>query len=83
MRMSVDVIYASHLKPGDVYAGKINPSAPTRPVQPCAAAYCLSGVEAYTDDQGVTWMRLDPGIPGLGNLTPVRAAAQVLVIRRW
>ena len=56
---SIDVIYALHMKPGDLYAGeKINPDASTIPVQPFARAHCLSAVTPYTDD-GAKMLRLE------------------------
>lgn len=75
---SVDVIYARHLEPGDLFAGEVCPQAPTRPVQPFAAACTLTEVSTYSSD-GVTWMRLEAS-HGLG-LSPLKASQQVLVIR--
>ena len=79
MAMSVDVIYALHLKPGDLYAGDVVPDAPTRPVQPWVAAHKITAVDTYKTD-GRTWMRLTAG---QFELTPVAASTQVLVIRAW
>lgn len=76
---SVDVIYALHLKPGDLYAGKVDMSAATTPVQPFARAHMLTAVTPYTDDGGCKMLRLEAS-HGLG-ITPVRATMQVLVIR--
>lgn len=73
------MIYALHLKPGDLYAGKVDASAPTRPVQPFARAHELTAVTPYTDDAGTRMLRLEAG-HGLG-INPVRATMQVLVIR--
>ena len=77
---SVDVTSACHLKPGDRYAGDVNPDAPTRPVQPFAAACLLTDVEMCTDDDGVKWMHLSTTHGRV--LTPVRYTTWVLVIRR-
>jgi hypothetical protein len=43
--MHVNVKYAAQIKPGDWFAGTVNPHAPTRPCQPCAAAMRVRHVE--------------------------------------
>ncbi len=77
-RLCVEVIYAANLKPGDLYAGRVVPDAPTRPVQPMAAAMTLTRVTKVTRDDGRKWIALDAGRLGL---TSVLASSQVLVIR--
>ena len=75
---AIEVVYALHMKPGDLYAGKIVPDAPTRPVQPFAAAHRLTEVTPYADDEGVKWLRLEAGpLP----ISPVRTTSKVILIR--
>ena len=81
MSMSVDVIYALHLKPGDLWAGIVDRNAPTTPVQPFAAAIPVTTVDTVTDEAGAKWQHVN-SIGELGGCTPVPAAMQVLVIRR-
>ena len=76
---SVDVIYALHMKPGDLYAGKINPDVPTIPLQPFARAHCLSAVTPYIAEDGDKMLHLEAG--GC-ELEPIRTTMQVLLIRR-
>lgn len=73
----IDVVYAASLKPGDLYAGNVQPDAPTRPVQEFAAAWKLASVERFKVD-GRTWIR--PASASF-ELTPVPAVTQCLVIR--
>lgn len=80
MSMSVDVIYALHMKPGDLWAGIVDPGAPTRPVQPFAAAIPVTRVDTVTLD-GAKWQHVNV-LCGLPRYTPVRTTSQVLVIRR-
>jgi hypothetical protein len=75
---SVDVAYAASMKPGDLYAGDVNPAAPTRPVQVFAAAHRLTEVAPYAAGGGRQMLRLRAGALAL---TPVPAASQVLIIR--
>ena len=75
--LSVDVIYALHLKPGDLYAGDVDRNAPTRPVQTWAAAHRITEEGEFKTDER-TWMRLTSS---MGELDPVPASRQVLVIR--
>lgn len=42
--MHIDVIYACHVKIGDVVAGRVEPTAPTRPVQPMAHAMTVQNI---------------------------------------
>jgi hypothetical protein len=74
----IDVIHAARMKPGDLFAGIISPDAPTTPVQTWAAALTLATITPYTDDNGRRMLALSAGC---GELTPVPAATQVLVIR--
>lgn len=78
--MRVDVIYAAHIKPGDLYAGRVDKNAPTRVVQPIARAIPVDRVETgFLDGQKV--VRVNP-IAGLAReLTPIPYSMQVLVIR--
>lgn len=50
--MYVDVKYAAQVKPGDWFAGTVNPSAPTRPCQPCASAMRVRDVEVTPAPEG-------------------------------
>jgi hypothetical protein len=75
---SVEVAYAAQMKPGDLYAGDVDPAAPTRPVQVFAAAHRLTGITPYADGQGRRMLHLQAGVL---TLTPVAAAGQVLLIR--
>jgi len=83
MNPSLDVIYAANLQPGDWWAGNFLPDAPTRPVQPWARAHRVAAVRSYTGADGGRWMAVTPAgaMAEFGELTPVRAATQVLVIR--
>jgi hypothetical protein len=78
MSMSVDVIYALALKPGDWYAGTVDKDAPTRQVQPFARAHRVESVESWMGEDGWKWLTITSGPFAL---TPVKAASQVLVIR--
>jgi hypothetical protein len=73
----VDVVHAGNMKPGDLYAGDVNPDAPTRPVQEFATAHRLTEVTRYTEG-GRQMLALQAGQV---TLTPVPAATQVLLIR--
>lgn len=75
---SIDVVYAVNMKPGDLFAGKIAPDAPTRPVQTWANALELASITPYTDEAGVRMLHLKSAS---FDLTPIPAAARVLVIR--
>jgi hypothetical protein len=75
---SIDVVYAANMKPGDLYAGDVNPDAPTRPVQTFAAAHKLASVERFRADDGRPWVRLRSAS---FELSPVPAVTQCLVIR--
>ena len=59
MSMSVEVIYALHLKPGDLWAGLVNREAPTTPVQPFAAAHLVNTVDTITDEAGAKWQHVN------------------------
>ena len=76
--MELDVIYARALKPGDLWAGIVDPHAPTRPVQNFAHAMRLTDVELVTfpDAPGIVRCRAHDLA-----LTPVRESSQVMVIR--
>ena len=74
----VDVIYARYLHAGDWYAGKINPDAPTTPVQPVAAAPHLTAVTDFTSDDGMFSLALKAGDL---DLEPVTGHTRCLVIR--
>lgn len=76
--MHLDVVYAVNLKPGDKLAGYYVPDAPTRPVQPIAAALTLTEVEKFTDEDGGEWVRLKSGV---FDLFSARVGANALVIR--
>ena len=76
--MELDVIYARALKPGDLWAGTIDPSAPTRPVNNFAHAMRLTHTEIVKCDGG-RWI-VQCRAHGLA-LTPVPESAQVMVIR--
>jgi hypothetical protein len=75
--ISIDVKHAGNLKPGDLYAGQVVPDAPTRPVQPIAAALRLTEVVPFTDDGGRKMMRLKAGVL---DLTPLYITTGCLVI---
>ena len=77
-RTRLDIIYAANLKPGDLYAGQVNPDAPTMPVQPCAVAPTITEATPYQDGQGHRMMRLPAGQLAM---TSLPAGRQVLVIR--
>lgn len=59
--MRVTVKYAANVKAGDLFAGTVETTAPTRPVQPCAHAVTVVAVEILTDDNRPRWkgVRLD------------------------
>ena len=79
--LSVDVIYALHMKPGDLYAGGVEPGSPGRPVHPIAAALRIATVTPYDGEDGRKMLALTA--EGLEDypLTPVDACTQVLIIR--
>lgn len=77
-RLALDVVYAVNLKPGDRLAGYYVPDAPTRPVQPMAAALKLTSVEPFADDDGKKRVALTSGQFALFSAD---ARAQALVIR--
>jgi hypothetical protein len=76
--ISIEVTYAAQMKPGDLYAGKVNPAAPTTPVQTFAAAHRLTDVTPHAGADGRRMLHLRAGAL---ILEPVLAAAQVLVVR--
>jgi hypothetical protein len=83
--LSVDVIYALHLKPGDLYAGGVEPDSGI-PVHPIAAAVRIATVAPYDGEDGRKMLALTGSAPaacGLETfpLTPVDPNSQVLVIR--
>lgn len=75
--ISVDVIYARNLKPGDWYAGNYVPDAPTTPAQTFAAAFPVDFIFPVTEN-GQEWLSL---VAGSVARTPVLATSRVLVIR--
>jgi hypothetical protein len=76
--MKIDVMYALRLKPGDIYAGTVNPESPYRPVSDFAAAHELTEVTSYKDADRREWMQLKAGA---ASLTLIEASQQVIVIR--
>ena len=74
----LDVIYARALKPGDLWAGIVDPSAPTRPVNNFAHAMRLTHTEIVKGDGGRWIVQCRARC---GALTPVPESAQVMVIR--
>ena len=76
--MELDVIYAAALKPGDLWAGTVNPDAPTRPVGNFARAMRITDAQTVTDEDGRKIVQCQAH--GLA-LTPIPISQQVLVIR--
>jgi hypothetical protein len=75
---SVEVIRAERMQPRDLFAGIIDPAAPTTPVQTWARALRLTAVTPYDGEGGQRMLSLQAGSL---TLTPVPAVAQVLVTR--
>jgi hypothetical protein len=50
LAVHIDVKYAANVKPGDLVAGDVVPTAPTRPVQPIARAMRVESVEVIVPD---------------------------------
>ena len=80
MSPRVDVVYAANMQPGDWYAGRIEPDAPTRHVQEFAAAHSVAAVTPYTDENTGERMLQVTATHGM-DLFPVPASTKVLVIR--
>jgi hypothetical protein len=83
--LSVDVIYAVNMKPGDLYAGEVILES-RRPVHPIAAAVRIATIAPYDGEDGRKMLALTgtaPAACGLETfpLTPVDASTQVLIIR--
>ena len=74
----VDVIAALYLRPGDWYAGQVNPGAPTTPVQPFAAAHHLTSVTEANSPDGMFRLALKAGDL---DLEPVTGHTRGLIIR--
>ena len=84
MSTRLELIPAMHVRPGDLWAGRYEPDAPTTPVQLMAAAHRIADVTPFTDENGARWVRFTRvgEVPGpWGSLTPVRAVSRVFVIR--
>ena len=81
--MHVNVKYAARVEVGDMFAGTVNPAAPTRPCQPCAAAMRVAAVETVPDPErpgNLYRFRFDTG-PHCGLPSGhYRAADQILTI---
>lgn len=75
---SVNVTFAIHMKPGDLYAGNVSSAAPARPVQPFATAHRITAITTYTAADGRKMLRVQAG---QFTLTSIPAAAKVLLIR--
>jgi hypothetical protein len=75
---SVDVTYAAQMKPGDLFAGLVDPDAPTTPVQPFAAAHRIAGI---TEDAAPDGRKVLCPQTGMFELTPVAPHHQVILIR--
>lgn len=77
--MRVDVRYALNVQAGDLIAGVVAPSAPTRPVQPFAAALRVESVRKVLNNSGRT-TEVVLGYGGAMSSAPYSVADQVLVI---
>lgn len=82
--MRLDVEYIRNVKPGDVFVGNVNPSAPTRPVQPVAHGMTVHHVisEAVEGERFPQWVLVfDPNPRSMMRSAPRPAISQVMVIR--
>ncbi len=75
----VEVVYVANLRVGDLVAGDVVPDAPTRPVQPYAAAMVLRNISEVPAAVYTLWWSDDP-TSGMHS-APKRGTDQVLVIR--
>jgi hypothetical protein len=73
------VTYPGHMRPGDLYAGRVNQDAPTRPVHNFAAPFRVHHVEQYRDDDDRPMVRVH--VLGAAQPNPVSVGTQVLIIR--
>ena len=73
------VIYPVHMRPGDLYAGRVSRDAPTRPVQHFAAPFRVHRTGQYRDPDGHPMVRVHA--EGTAQPNPVGIGTQVLVIR--
>jgi hypothetical protein len=76
----LDVVHAANMRPGDWYAGRVEPHAPTRPVQLFAAPFQVAGLERFKTGEGRSMVRVIPS-GGILQPDPVPVGTQVLVIR--
>lgn len=75
----IDVVYVAHVKVGDMIAGEVNPQAPTRPVQPFAAAMTVRNISEVPSAVYTLWYGDDPTTAL--HSAPKRFNDQVMVIR--
>jgi hypothetical protein len=78
-RPRLEIVYAPRMRPGDWYAGRVDPAAPARPVHLCASPFRVTRIKRFADAGERRMIR----ITAAGQLQPdpLPAVAQVLVIR--